>query len=302
MSHPDSAIIFVPGIRPKPPAAQQASPLRRCIVAGVMRAGASDEEAAALAEAFSLVGWSLQFYGEHGDIAPDLPGIEQLVLGGGSLEADRVDALSLDARVTSGLYALGDRFPLLTNLFSTRRMQTRVAEIHRYFHDPNGTARAARLMVADALQNAWDRGQRVMLIGHSFGSVIAYDTLWELSHLDSRPGAVDKFVTMGSPLTMGYIRKHLKGAAHAMASRYPTNIGRWLNLAAVGEVTALNRRLADCFAPMAEHGFVGSIEDDLTLVNQFRGPDGLNVHKCYGYMASTTVADLLLAWQRARPD
>ena len=302
MSRPDLAIIFVPGIRPKPPAEEQARQLRRCLVAGALRAGASGPEAAALADAFSLVGWSLQFYGEHAEIAPDMPGIEQLVLGGGSLDADRDEALSLDARVTAGLYALGDRFPVLTSLFSTRRMQTRVAEIHRYFHDPNGTARAARLMVADALQNAWDHGQRVMLIGHSFGSVIAYDTLWELSHIDSRPGAVDTLVTMGSPLTMGYIRKHLKGSAHALASRYPTSIGRWVNLAAVGEVTALDRRLADYFAPMAEHGFVGSIEDDLGLVNQFRGPDGLNVHKCYGYMASPTVAELLLAWQRGGSD
>jgi hypothetical protein len=302
MSYPDPAIIFVPGIRPKPPPGEQAMQLRRCLVAGLSRAGASDSEAAQLAGAFSLVGWSLQFYGEHADIGPDIHGIERLVLGDDSIDADRAEALSIDARITAGFYALGDRFPALTNLFSTRRMQTRVAEIHRYFHDPNGTARAARLMVADALQNAWDRGQRVMLIGHSFGSVIAYDTLWELSHMDCRPGRVDTLVTMGSPLTMGYIRRHLKGAAHAPASRYPTNIGRWVNLAAVGEVTALNRRLADCFAPMAERGCVGAIEDDLTLVNQFRGSDGLNVHKCYGYMASTTVADLLLAWQRASED
>ena len=36
-----------------------------------------------------------------------------------------------------------------------------------------------------------------------------------------------------------------------------------------------------------------SIDDDLELVNQFRGPNGLNVHKCYGYMASPKVGNII---------
>ena len=98
---------------------------------------------------------------------------------------------------------------------------------------------------------------------------------------------------MGSPLTMHYINNNLKGAHHHGPERYPACIDNWLNLAAIGEVTALDRKLSHRFAPMQEAGLVGSIEDDLRLINRFRGPHGLNVHKCYGYMASDELARVL---------
>ena len=298
MNDDSSAIIFVPGIRPKPPAEQQAEQLRRCLHSGVVAAGGSTELAGDMADAFRLVGWSHDFYGLDADIQPDLQGIERLLAGGGSLAADSQEALSMGSRITSSLYAIADRFPFLTSVFATRRMETRVDEMHRYFDDQEGKGTAARLKVADALQVAWDNGQRVMLIGHSFGSVIAYDTLWDLSRMQGNPGRVDLFMSMGSPLTMRYIRGHLKGAHGSLAERFPANIDRWLNLAALGEVTALDRKLSDCFAPMVKQGLLASIEDNLSLINQFRGPNGLNVHKCYGYFASPVVGELLGNWYR----
>ena len=90
-----------------------------------------------------------------------------------------------------------------------------------------------------------------MLVGHSFGSVIAYDTLWEMSRGESG-GRVDLFVTMGSPLTMRYIRHHLHGRHLQGADRYPTCIRRWVNLAAVGEVTALIANSATIFPLCAQ--------------------------------------------------
>lgn len=294
MTQKPLAVIFVPGIRPKPPAELHAAQLRRCLSAGVLQADGSQPDADQLAAAFRLIGWSFGFYGEQGDISVDLPGIERLLAGQDSLAADRKEARSLGRRINGVFYALSDRFPVLTDIFATRRMETRVAEMHRYFYDQDGEATAARLMVADALQNAWDHGQRVVLIGHSFGSVIAYDTLWELGHLQDNPGKVDLFLTMGSPLTMNYIRRHLKGADRLSEDRYPATINRWINVAAMGEVTALGRKLSDCFAPMLQLGLVESIVDDLALVNQFHGPDRLNVHKCYGYFASPVVGRILL--------
>jgi hypothetical protein len=294
MTEKPPAIIFVPGIRPKPDAELHAAQLRRCLSAGVQRAGGSAAAAESLAAAFNLIGWSRGFYGGHSDISIDLPGIERLLAGQDSVAMDIREARSIERRVTSVMYALSDRFPILSNLFGTRRMQSRVAEMHEYFSDDGGKASIARQMVADALQEAWSNGQQVLLVGHSFGSVIAYDTLWELCRVHKIPDKVDLFLTMGSPLTMGYIRQRLKGAERPVAERYPANISRWVNLAAIGEVTALGRKLSDCFAEMIELGLVPSIEDNLELINQFHGPDGLNVHKCYGYFASPLVGELLL--------
>ena len=62
------------------------------------------------------------------------------------------------------------------------------------------------------------------------------------------------------------------------------------------EVTALDRKLSHLFGEMLELGLVDSIDDDLNVVNQFHEHDGLNVHKCYGYMASSEVSRLVLGW------
>lgn len=298
MIKPDPAIIFVPGIRPKPPVEVQQAQLRRCLQAGLTRARAKPNEVSALTNAFTVIGWSHQFYGAHGDITPDLPGIERLLANVGDATEDSREALSIGRKITSIFYALADRFPLLTNVFATRRMETRVEEINRYFDDSEGRATVARSLVAQELQRAWHDNQRVLLIGHSFGSVIAYDTLWELSRQQANPGVVDTFISMGSPLTMRYIRARLKGAGLSGAARYPANIRRWLNLAAIGEVTALDRHLQDCFADMRRLALVESIADNLALLNQFRGPDGLNVHKCFGYAASPLLGKEIIDWYR----
>lgn len=298
MPPPLPAIIFVPGIRPKPPAAEQQEQLRRCLSKALAAARAGQGEADELVNAFHVVGWSYDFYGEYGDLSIDMPGIERLLAGTDNAEKDFLEALSVGNRVNAFFYSLADRFPSLTSVFATHRMETRVAEIKRYFSDSGGKASAARAMVAVALRAAWENRQRVLMIGHSFGSVIAYDTLWELSRQESVAGEVDLFVSMGSPLTMRYIRRRLKGAKLSGPERYPSNIRRWLNLAAIGEVTAQQKRLADCFSGMVDHGLVSAIVDNHALINQFRGPDGLNVHKCYGYMASPLVAKELLDWYR----
>ena len=291
----DIDILFVPGIRAKPPASQQQEQLRRCLHASLARNGG--EQSAHLSDRLEIIGWSYHFYGMHADIAADMEGIEAVIAGGGSLDRDRRDALSLRNRVTAAMYAIGDRFPVISSLFATQRMETRLAEINKYFRNQQGEGDYVRAMVKERLRAAWRADRRVVLIGHSFGSVIAYDTLWELTH-DAEPdeinGHVELFVSMGSPLTMGYIRHRLKGAHQHGALRYPRNIRRWLNLAAIGEVTALDRKLADCFAGMRELGLVEDIHDDLGVLNRFRGVAGVNVHKCYGYLGSDTVARALL--------
>jgi len=173
-------------------------------------------------------------------------------------------------------------------------------EINRYFRDREGQrARISGLLKA-SLRKAWAEDREIILIGHSFGSVIAYDTLWELTHEDHEGSAhkVDLFISMGSPLTMRYIRRRLKGAARSGHERFPCNIRRWLNLAAIGEVTSLDRRLGECFAGMQELEVIEAISDNLGVLNRYRGADGLNVHKCYGYMASETVATTIAGFSR----
>lgn len=292
------SVIFVPGIRPKPPVADHEHQLRRCSHAGVVAAGGSGDEAKAIAQTLAVVPWSHGFYGEYGDVQKDLPGVERLLAGRDLPEDDVREAMGLKRRIGGWLCAVWDHLPLFAELLATPRMETRIKDVRRYFRNRDGCGSEARREVAALLREAWGRGDKVVLVGHSFGSVIAYDTLWELTHEHGNPDVIDLYITMGSPLTLNYMRTRLKGAHKRGVMRFPHSIRKWVNLAAVGEVTALDRKLGRCFLRIHKLGLTESITDNLNLVNQFHGPDGLNVHKCYGYFASPVTGRLLLDFYR----
>jgi hypothetical protein len=137
----------------------------------------------------------------------------------------------------------------------------------------------------------------VLLIGHSLGAVIGYDALWELWVEEGLRSRVDMFLTLGSPLGMHYVQRRLLGFRHAAGRRFPGNIRRWRNVAAHGDLTALDPRLADDFAPMLAAGLTESIVDEHDGVfNFFRNADGLNVHRSYGYLAQPRVGHVVARW------
>ncbi len=301
MEHPETVIIFVPGIRPKPPVELHGAELRRCLARGLERLGTEPATAAEIAGALRIIGWSWYFYGIHKDIELDRAGIERLLSQQDDPLTVAREATSFSRQFGKLLYWLADRFPRLVGIFATNAMETRVHEVRRYFDNRHAEADAIRMMLVKELRKAWQREQQVIVLAHSFGSVIAYDALWELTHNAEESGNVDWFITMGSPLTMEFMRRRIRGAELDGAMRYPANIRRWFNFAALGEVTALDRRLADCFRGMLELRLVEMLVDDLTILNEYREPDGLNVHKCYGYLANQTIAALIReAWYRRR--
>ena len=137
----------------------------------------------------------------------------------------------------------------------------------------------------------------VLLIGHSMGSVIAYDALWELSHSHGNPVSIDLFLTMGSPLGQRFMQRRVNGHDRTGADRYPRNIRRWKNLTAKGDLTAINPWLADDFGEMLELGLVESIDDE-EIFNFFRLNGELNVHAEYGYLTNEKTALTIAEWWR----
>ncbi|MEO7387493.1 MAG: hypothetical protein ABIX37_11200, partial [Gammaproteobacteria bacterium] len=72
--------------------------------------------------------------------------------------------------------------------------------------------------------------------------------------------------------------------------------------AAIGGLTALGHRFADDFAGMRRLGLVDDISDRTDLRNPFRGAEGLNVHRCYGYFVNAaTGAAIAGFWRDATP-
>lgn len=291
------AILYLPGIKPKPPAGVHRAALWRCLLEGVRRIDArAAAEMARQPGCFQLISWSHLFYDTQRDIAQDEAGIERLLALPGPEPRDLRDAYSLHRRLQRWLYLLSDAFPPLFDLVGDPNMRATLADTRRYFLNEGGAALKLRHLVADALLEAWRQDRRVLLIGHSLGSVIAFDVLWELSHRFTVPGRVDLFLTLGSPLGLSFVRRQLLGAPESGRRRYPALIRRWRNMAAVGELTALDRELSEVWGEMRDLGLVEDISDRMDLQTWFRSDEGLNVHRCYGYMVNPVVASTIAQW------
>ncbi len=284
-------------MKPKPPPEAHRAALLRALAAGLERT--RPESAAWLrshAEQFTLVSWTTLFYDFHRDIAADLPGLERLLDEPEPSRDERREIDSLSRRAMRLWHVFGDSFPLLTPVLASPELRSTLEDVRRYLENADGVGARIRAMLERALVDAWNAGERVLLIGHSLGSVIAYDCLWELSRERHNDGRIDLFVTLGSPLATRFIRRALKGTDRAGAARYPDNIERWENFSARGEMVALHARLAPFFGQMVEVGVVASIVDHPALYNRFPGAKGIDVHKCYAYLANLEVAGRIGEW------
>jgi hypothetical protein len=290
-------IIFVPGLKPKPPPEIHRRELMRVLLAGLeRRRPLAARRLAEDPERFVLVSWTRLFYGTERDIAPDLPGIERLLAQRSPTPEDRAELESVGPKLLRVLHIVGDSLPALGRWMARPALRLTMLEARRYQTDRDGIATVVRSLLRTPLEAAWAAGERVLLIGHSFGSVIAYDTLWELSRETELPGRVDLFVTLGSPLATRFIRRSLCGAQSEGPWRYPGNIKRWANFAARADVTALYPRLRPFFLDMLAFGLVESIDDYVELDNYFRGDIGLNAHESYGYLLQRALAELVGDW------
>jgi len=178
-----------------------------------------------------------------------------------------------------------------------RLLKEYFSDVSRYLFDP-AFAGEVRQRLYQLLVPALRENQRILLMAHSLGSVVAYDSLWELSN-GSRFEAlwdrsVDLFVTLGSPLGDETVRENLLGGKNPPATRYPSNIRRWVNLSASGDTICYNAHLANDFRPMRRLKLLESIQEQTNLCNVYRGRDGnWNPHKLYGYLLLPEVGRLV---------
>jgi hypothetical protein len=279
-------------LAPKPAAEVYRAQLLRVLVASLER---SRQQAASMLsahpETFVLVAWTHFFYDAERDISLDLAGIDRLLTQEATME-DRLEIASWSRRADLLARMLGDAVPLLARL-APSAIRAQLADVRRYQRDSDGVGTRIRALVREALEQAWAAQAHVLLIGHSLGSVICYDTLWDLSRERGANPRVDLFMTLGSPLATHVIRRGLRGTNERGADAYPHNIARWVNLTARADTTALQPRLASHFREMLDLGLVGSIEDHVDLENCFRGAYGLNTHDAYGYLFQRTLAEIV---------
>jgi pimeloyl-ACP methyl ester carboxylesterase len=134
-------------------------------------------------------------------------------------------------------------------------------------------------VVMDDLNRKLPNGGELVVVGHSLGSVVAYDLLTAL------PGTyrVRQFITAGSPLGMPVVQRHLLGADGGPKAAVPAAVPRrsngWLNAYDVLDFVALLHPLAGEFAETVP----GQVTDERT--HNATGP-----HSISDYLADPDVA------------
>ncbi len=111
-------------------------------------------------------------------------------------------------------------------------------QVRRYLTDPE-----IRQRTRQAILNSVSDDTRV-LVGHSLGSVVAYETLCAQPELPVRT-----LVTLGSPLGVGPLGRRLEPPVARGSGVWPRGIRQWFNIADRADVVAVEKALGVFFGP-----------------------------------------------------
>ena len=291
-------ILYIPGLMPKPEYSLHREQVLRCLLEGIRRIDPhTADEMAQDEHCFDIVSWTYDFYGTHRDINLDLADIEAVLKQTQATAEDREIVTSWKRRCIRSLYRAADHLPFLIPHFAAEDVELQLRDLRRYAKNEGDIAEIVRRAVKAPLRAAASAGRPILLYGHSMGSVIGYDSLWQLSHEPVEEVRIDLMLTTGSPLGQRLIQRRLKGFREQGIERFPGNIRRWINIAAIGELTAIDMTLNNDFGEMIRLDLVEDIED-LEIYNYYRMNGVLNVHAEYGYLVNEVAATVIRNWWR----
>jgi hypothetical protein len=193
--------------------------------------------------------------------------------------------------------------PLCGMFGMTRLLLQRLApDFAEYVAGESSFADDVRERVRSALCAALDRGDRIMLLTHGTGCVVAYDVLWQLSHEKCfaeqyADAKIDHWLTLGAPLGDGSIRRFLLGN-NGEPVTYPKNVVSWHNVAAEDDYTCHDNTLADDFRKMLEQRVVSTVHD-YRVYNLAIRYGKSNPHSSVGYYIHPRVSKIIVDWLRS---
>jgi len=181
--------------------------------------------------------------------------------------------------------------------------------IHKYFkdlevyyseecldeHDEKCLARELiRERLADTIRKY--QGEEILLIGHSMGSIIAYDVLtFMVPYID-----IHTFITIGSPLGFPVVQGKIAAEWHSkrlVPPKLKTPPGvknHWSNLADLKDRIALIYDLSDNYQP----NYRGVVAEDFVVYNDYQSNHVINPHKSYGYLRTEEFTRILSKFSR----
>ena len=117
--------------------------------------------------------------------------------------------------------------------FAERVVWNALSQVSRYFTEP-----ALRSQIQDRVLALLGPETRI-LIGHSLGSVVAYEVA-----ASARTGLLPLLITLGSPLGL---RSIVYDRLNPQPPTYPDKVERWVNIADRNDLVAAEPDLTDLF-------------------------------------------------------
>lgn len=130
------------------------------------------------------------------------------------------------------------------------------------------------------------KNNKICLIAHSMGSIIAYDLL---SHQTEIP-EIDLMITIGSPLAQPTLMAKLTDVNPVFSKiKTPSPINEWHNLSDLHDFVAMNYNLNDDYEPNAK----GVNPIDQVVQNGYTWEGESNAHHVIGYLQTPECANLV---------
>ena len=172
-------------------------------------------------------------------------------------------------------------------------------DMREYWNFDSRFGSKVRARLSRPLARSLEAGEKVMLVGHSLGTLISYDTLWKFSHYSEyghiRSKKIDVMLTLGSPLADETVKRNLKGGRADGSRRYPWNIRNWINVAAEDDYIAHDEKVRDDYKPMRRADLVDSIKD-VRIHNLAVRDHASNPHHGVGYLIHPKVIEVIGTW------
>ena len=291
MPVPPSVIIGIHGLANKPPPADKPGYWKKALIEGLRRnCGKTTDDLS-----FDFVYWAdLRYpegpitYADNPEPYYEAPGKAPFPSYQSGKWAEIINAATRIVGTEVSFLDLHTGVTRVGDLVLERELKDLAA-----YYDDAGFRETVRARLKDKLQEY--NGSRIMLIGHSMGSIIAYDVLRRLGR-DDPQFRVDHFVTIGSPLGMPHVKYKIQQENDLVRTR--SIVARWTNFADRRDVVAIDAKLGDDYEPNDQ----GVKVADLPVINAYRSPldrspaDKPNYHKSYGYLRTPEMSNVVRAF------
>jgi hypothetical protein len=183
---------------------------------------------------------------------------------------------------------------------SERAIGVVAPDMLEYWNPDSSFGSDVRWSFTEALRRGMQSGDRLLVVAHSLGTMITWDTMWKFSYRGEynnlRNRKVDLFLTLGCPLGDETVKDNLIGSRAEGSRRYPANLLRWENVSAEDDYISHDQHVGNDYKNMLKHDLpIRSIRDH-KIYNLTVRLGASNPHSSAGYLIHPKVSQLIADW------